>query len=148
MNRLFDNALVDTADHHAMLRESVGKLAGGFGRKYFQDVVKQGAKPTELWDALAKAGFLGVHVSEEYGGGGSGLADYNVIVEEVAAQGCPILSLVIGSICAPDHRAARVRHHQARMAAGPGGRLQASRLRHHRAGRGHEHAQDLHPRPA
>jgi len=29
------------------------------------------------------------------------MADYNVIVEEVAAQGCPILSLVIGSICAP-----------------------------------------------
>ena len=29
------------------------------------------------------------------------MADSNVIVEEVAAQGCPILSLVIGSICAP-----------------------------------------------
>jgi alkylation response protein AidB-like acyl-CoA dehydrogenase len=29
------------------------------------------------------------------------LADYNVIVEEAAAQGCPMLSLVIGSICAP-----------------------------------------------
>ena len=36
-----------------------------------------------------------------YGGGGSGLADYYVVVEEVAAQGCPILTLVINSICAP-----------------------------------------------
>jgi alkylation response protein AidB-like acyl-CoA dehydrogenase len=44
---------------------------------------------------------LGVHIAEEYGGGGSGLADYNVIVEEAAAQGCPMLSLVINSICAP-----------------------------------------------
>jgi len=84
-----------------MLRDSVGKLAGSFGRRYFQGVVKRGAKPVELWDALAKAGFLGVHIAEKYGGGGSGLADYNVVVEEVAAQGCPILSLVIGSICAP-----------------------------------------------
>ena len=84
-----------------MLRDSVGKLVGGFGRRYFQDVVKRKQKPVELWDALAQAGFLGVHISEQYGGGGSGLADYNVVVEETAAQGCPMLSLVIGSICAP-----------------------------------------------
>jgi alkylation response protein AidB-like acyl-CoA dehydrogenase len=74
---------------------------GSFGRKYFQDVVKRDAKPVELWNAMGEAGFLGVHISEQYGGGGSGLADYNVIVEEAAAQGCPMLSLVIGSICAP-----------------------------------------------
>ncbi len=101
MSSIFASTLVDTADHHPMLRDSVGKLAGSFGRRYFQDVVKRNAKPTELWDSLAKAGYLGVHISEKYGGSGSGLADYNVIVEEVAAQGCPILSLVIGSICAP-----------------------------------------------
>lgn len=101
MASLFNTTLVDTADHHQMLRESVGKVVGGFGRKYFQEVVKKGAKPVELWKALGDAGFLGVHVSEAYGGAGSGMADYNVIVEETAAQGCPILSLVIGSICAP-----------------------------------------------
>ena len=101
MASLFNTTLVDTADHHAMLRESVGKVVGGFGRKYFQEVVKKGGKPVELWKALGDAGFLGVHVSEAYGGAGSGMADYNVIVEETAAQGCPILSLVIGSICAP-----------------------------------------------
>ncbi len=101
MSTIFSSTLVDTAEHHAMLRESVGKLAGSFGRSYFQDVYKRKAKPEELWRALGDAGFLGVHVSEQYGGGGSGLADYNVVVEEVAAQGCPMLSLVINSICAP-----------------------------------------------
>lgn len=104
INNIFNSSLVDTSDHHPMLRESVGKLVGSFGRSYFQDAVKRNVKPVELWDALAKAGFLGVHISEKYGGGagnGSGLADYNVVVEETAAQGCPILSLVIGSICAP-----------------------------------------------
>ena len=101
MSNIFGSTLVDTAEHHAMLRDSVGKLVGGFGRRYFQDVVKRKAKPVELWDAMAKAGFLGVHIAEQYGGGGSGLADYNVIVEETAAQGCPVLSLVIGSIIGP-----------------------------------------------
>lgn len=101
MATLFNTSLVDTAEHHPMLRQSVGKLVGQFGRKYFQDVYKRGVKPVELWDALGEAGFLGVHVAEEYGGGGGGLSDYAVIVEETSAQGCPILSLVIGSICAP-----------------------------------------------
>jgi alkylation response protein AidB-like acyl-CoA dehydrogenase len=101
MSNIFGSTLVDTAEHHPILRDSVAKLVGSFGRRYFQDVVKRDAKPIELWQAMGDAGFLGVHIAEEYGGGGSGLADYNVIVEEAAAQGCPMLSLVINSICAP-----------------------------------------------
>lgn len=101
MNSVFGSSLVDTAEHHGLLRESVAKLVGGFGRRYFQDVVKRKAKPHELWAALGEAGYLGVSVPEAYGGGGSGLADYNVIVEETAAQGCPLLALVIGSIVTP-----------------------------------------------
>ncbi len=101
MKPLFGSTLVDTADHHPALRESVSKLVSQYGRKYFQGITKRNEKPTELWAELGQAGFLGVHVSEQYGGGGGGLADYNVVIEETAAQGCPLLSLVIGSICAP-----------------------------------------------
>ncbi len=101
MSNIFRSSLVDTAEHHALLRESVGRLVGSFGRKYFQDVYKRDEKPESLWRAMGDAGFLGVHIGEQWGGGGSGLADYNVVVEEAAAQGCPMLSLVIGSICAP-----------------------------------------------
>lgn len=101
MSQMFRTTLVDTAEHHAMLRDSVGKLVGRFGRPYFQQICKRGEKPEALWAEMGAAGFLGVHVAEDYGGGGGGLADYNVIVEETAAQGCPVLSLVIGSICAP-----------------------------------------------
>ena len=98
---LFYNNLVDTADHHADLRASVGKLVGKYGRKYFQDVVTNGTQPDELWAELGTAGFLGVHVPEAYGGSGGGLAELNIVIEECAAQGCPMLSLVIASICAP-----------------------------------------------
>lgn len=104
MTHIFNSSLVDTADHHPLLRESVGKLVGSFGRRYFQEVVRHKQKPVALWNAMASAGYLGVHIAEQYGGGagnGTGLADYNVVVEEAAAQGCPMLSLVIGSICAP-----------------------------------------------
>lgn len=98
---MFHTPLTDTQDHHRALRESVAKLMGRFGRAYFQDVVKRGEKPSDLWAELGKAGFLGVHIPEEHGGGGGGLADYNIVIEEVAAHGCPILAMVINSICAP-----------------------------------------------
>ena len=98
---LFYNNLVDTADHHADLRASVGRLVGKYGRKYFQDAVANGTQPDALWAELGSAGFLGVHIPEAYGGSGGGLAELNIVIEECAAQGCPMLSLVIASICAP-----------------------------------------------
>ena len=98
---MFESTLVDFAEHHADLRHSVGKLTASFGRKYFQQVVARGDKPHELWHALAEAGFLGAHMPEDYGGSGGGLSDLNIVIEETAAQGCPLLSLVISSITAP-----------------------------------------------
>ncbi len=86
---MFFSPLVDTADNHRELRESVAKLVGKFGRKYYQQCVKSGEEPVELWRALGEAGFLGVHISEEHGGSGGGIGDYNVVIEECAAQGCP-----------------------------------------------------------
>ena len=98
---LFFSPLVDTADHHRALRESVGKLVGKYGRKYFQEMVTKGTQPEALWKELGEAGFLGVHIPESYGGGGGGLAELYIVIEECAAQGCPMLALVIASICAP-----------------------------------------------
>ncbi|WP_221793231.1 acyl-CoA dehydrogenase family protein [Aquisediminimonas sediminicola] len=98
---MFFSPLVDTADHHRDLRESVAKLVGKFGRSYFQAHVANGTQPVELWKELGDAGFLGVHIPEEFGGSGGGLAELNIVIEECAAHGCPMLSLVIASICAP-----------------------------------------------
>lgn len=98
---LFQTSLVDTADHHRDLRASVAKLVSKFGRKYFQDVVAAGAQPDALWAELGAAGFLGVHIPDAYGGGGGGLAELNICIEETAAHGCPILSMVISAITAP-----------------------------------------------
>ena len=100
-NRLAASRLLELSDHHGALRDSVARVVAPFGREYFQRVVKLGEKPTELWHALGQAGFLGVHIGEEWGGAGGGLGDLNVVIEETAAQGCPLLYLVIQSICAP-----------------------------------------------
>ena len=98
--RLSDSPVVNSSEDRRALRDAVGRLAGKYGRPYFQEVAKRGGFPEELWRDLGDAGYLGVHLPEEYGGGG-GLADLAVVIEECAAQGCPMQYIVISAICGP-----------------------------------------------
>lgn len=85
----------DSTPERRDLRASVGKLVASYGRSYFQDVVRRGVKADELWKDMGDNGFLGVHLPEEYGGGGGGLEDLAVVIEEMASQGCPMFMIVI-----------------------------------------------------
>lgn len=96
------SVVADTTPEREQLRSNVAKLVGRYGRTYFQSVVRQGAKPDELWAELGGAGYLGVHLPEAYGGGGGGLTDLAIVIEEMAAGGCPIFMIVISpAICGP-----------------------------------------------
>ena len=101
MDQLVFSKLTDAEDHHALLRDSVAKLAGRYGRKYFQDLVRRDERPKQLWLELGAAGYLGLPVSAEFGGSSGTLEDYAIVIEEVAAQGCPMMALVIQAICGP-----------------------------------------------
>jgi alkylation response protein AidB-like acyl-CoA dehydrogenase len=91
--------VADTEDR-AALREAVGRLVGKYGHDYFMAKAAAHDEPTELWADLGAAGFLGVHLSEAYGGGGGSMSDLAVVVEEASAQGCPLLMMVISpAIC-------------------------------------------------
>jgi alkylation response protein AidB-like acyl-CoA dehydrogenase len=85
---------------HELLRESVAKLGGQFGHRYYLEASKTGAKTTELWQAAADHGYLSVNLPEEYGGGGQGVSELSIVCEELAAQGCPLLLILVSSaIC-------------------------------------------------
>ncbi len=87
-------------EEHTLLRESVRKIAQGFGHAYYVKKAKTGEKATELWSALAEAGMLGVNLPEEHGGAGLGVVELAMVCEELAAQGCPALMLVVSpGIC-------------------------------------------------
>jgi len=66
------------------LRQEVAKLASNFGREYISKKIEAGEKTTELWEAIGKAGYLGVNMPEEYGGGGGDILSYALAVEELA----------------------------------------------------------------
>ncbi len=89
------DALLTETDERRALRDAVGKLVGGYGREYFQEVTRTGEKPDALWAEMGRSGFLGVAIPAEHGGGGGGLEDLALVIEETAAQGCPMFMLVI-----------------------------------------------------
>jgi alkylation response protein AidB-like acyl-CoA dehydrogenase len=93
---------MDFADSATMqaLRKTVADIAGRFGGEYYATRARAGESCTELWDALGSAGFLGVNVPEEFGGGGGGMSELAAVCEESAAQGCPLLLVLVSSaIC-------------------------------------------------
>jgi alkylation response protein AidB-like acyl-CoA dehydrogenase len=89
------------SDEHVMLREAVSAIASKFGHEYYVAKARSDGRTTELWDAVGEAGFLGVNVPEEYGGGGGGITELAMVTEELAAAGCPLLIMVVSpAICA------------------------------------------------
>lgn len=89
----------DSAEHRA-LRQAVGAIAADFGGAYFARKAEAREPTTELWDALGAHGYVGINVPEAYGGGGAGLAELTIVCEETAAQGCPLLLLLVSSAIA------------------------------------------------
>jgi alkylation response protein AidB-like acyl-CoA dehydrogenase len=94
--------LAASAEERA-IRDAVRGIAGSFGPDYYQQQVDDGGNCGELWDALGANGYLGVHLPEKYGGGGLGLRELAMVVEETAVAGCPLQSMlfspgVVGTI--------------------------------------------------
>ena len=86
---------------HELLRTTVRDLASTFGHASYADAVRRGGAQDEFWKAIAAQGFLGVHLPEEHGGGGGGITELTIVSEELAAQGCPLLLILVSAaICA------------------------------------------------
>ncbi|MDQ4117500.1 MAG: acyl-CoA/acyl-ACP dehydrogenase [Actinomycetota bacterium] len=79
------------------LRAAVGAIASRFGGEYYVRHARDGKPTDELWRTMGDAGFVGVNVAEEYGGGGAGLVELATVCEESAAKGTPMLLLLVSA---------------------------------------------------
>ena len=81
-----------------MIRDFVRQVAKKYGREYWLAKAREGAFADELWRELAEGGFLGMMIPPEYGGGGLGLQQMAVLIEEMGHQGIPLLLVVVGNV--------------------------------------------------
>src|SRR5688500_2904401 len=75
------------AAEHGEYRESVRELCRSFGSDYWQRAEADGAYPEAFVRALTEAGWLSVLIPAEYGGGGLGVTEASVILEEINRSG-------------------------------------------------------------
>ncbi|WP_069884512.1 acyl-CoA dehydrogenase family protein [Streptomyces luteocolor] len=82
------------------IRRAVAGLAARFPDTYWADHDERAAFPQEFYDAFAEGGWLGMAIPEEYDGGGLGIQEASLLLEEIAASGagmngCSALHLTI-----------------------------------------------------
>ena len=74
-------------EEHDQIREAIRKICARFDDAYWLKKDKDGGFPSELHQALAKDGWLGVAMPEEYGGSGLGITEAAVMMQAIAESG-------------------------------------------------------------
>ena len=72
---------------HREIRESILKTCARFDGDYWLEKDRVGGFPTELHQALAQAGWLGICIPQAYGGTGLGIAEAAVMMQAIAESG-------------------------------------------------------------
>ena len=72
---------------HQALRDAIRQICARFPDEYWARADETQTFPREFYDALAAGGWIGIAIPAEYGGGGAGLTEASIVLEEVAASG-------------------------------------------------------------
>ncbi len=88
------NGFVETEEQQA-LRKAVAGMAANYGQDYYLEKARTGQHTDELWTEAGKLGFIGVNLPEEYGGGGAGMFELSLAMEELSAAGSALLMMVV-----------------------------------------------------
>ena len=91
---MIDTSFIESPERQA-LRKSVAALASNYGQDYFLEKARSGGHTDELWREAGELGFIGVNLPEELGGGGAGMYELAMVMEELSAGGCPLLMMVV-----------------------------------------------------
>ncbi len=89
-----DTSFIESDERQA-LRKAVAALGANYGADYYLERARAGGHTDELWREAGQLGFIGVNLPEEYGGGGAGMYELSLVMEELSAAGCPLLMMVV-----------------------------------------------------
>ena len=93
-----------------LIRQSIREVASDYDYSYWKDCFDTKTFPQEYWDDLSDAGWVGAIIPTEYGGGGLGMKEMAVIIEELGRGGDMgasstvfVLTPVFGGITIQEH---------------------------------------------
>ncbi|MFN3384197.1 MAG: acyl-CoA dehydrogenase family protein [Archaeoglobaceae archaeon] len=75
-------------EEQKMIANSAKEIAEDFPPEYWREKDAKGEFAEDFFKAIAKAGFFGIVIPEEYGGSGYGVTELLIAMEELAANGC------------------------------------------------------------
>lgn len=77
----------ELSENQRDLRDGARELADRFGDEYWADKDRNGEFPWEFYNAFADAGWLGIAIPEQYGGGGLGVTEAAILLQQIAESG-------------------------------------------------------------
>jgi acyl-CoA dehydrogenase len=77
----------EESETHLSIREGVRRVCSKFPDAYWRDLDERHEFPWAFYEAMAEGGWIGIALPEELGGGGQGITEASIVLEEVAASG-------------------------------------------------------------
>ncbi|MET4700591.1 acyl-CoA dehydrogenase [Constrictibacter sp. MBR-5] len=77
-------------DQQQQIKDSIVKLCENFGPDYWLERDNEGGYPEEFYQAMAKDGWLGIAMPEEYGGAGLGITEAAIMLQAIAQSGAAL----------------------------------------------------------
>jgi len=74
-------------DDQLLIRDAVREVCAGFPGQYWRDLEASGEYPAEFVATMTRLGWLSVLIPAEYGGGGQGVTEAGIILEEIHRSG-------------------------------------------------------------
>ena len=74
-------------EDHEAIREGIRRICADFPDEYWAEKDAAHEFPWDFYQALAEGGWVGIAIPEEHGGGGQGITEASIMLEEIAASG-------------------------------------------------------------
>ncbi|MEM1957539.1 MAG: acyl-CoA dehydrogenase family protein [Archaeoglobaceae archaeon] len=78
----------ELTEEQKMIANAAKEIAEDFPPEYWREKDAKGEFAEEFFKAIAKAGFFGIVIPENYGGSGYGVTELLIAMKELAANGC------------------------------------------------------------
>lgn len=72
---------------HESIRDGIRRICSDFPDEYWAECDSAHEFPWDFYNKVAKGGWIGIAIPEQFGGGGRGITEASIVLEEIASSG-------------------------------------------------------------